>query len=156
MKWKCNKKKRVRAKQGLQCWGRARFMGFREECEVSNSSLVFCPQPIIPISEAGWKAYISKQAGLVAAPWPLIFRVKALVTLNKGENKTEAYQKTSSVADVELDGIQVDLDACVCWRRSVLLHSPHIHAGSGWNVLWCKLIVKISPGLKCCLASSLL
>lgn len=41
-KVKFNKRERVRAKQELQCGGRAIFMGFREECEVSNSSLVFC------------------------------------------------------------------------------------------------------------------
>lgn len=47
MKGKCNKEKTVAAKQELHCGGRARFMGFGEECKVSNSSLVLCPHPII-------------------------------------------------------------------------------------------------------------
>lgn len=77
MKWKCNKKKeRVRAKQELQCGGRVRFMGFREECEVSNSSLVFCPQPIILLS-AGWGGILT----CTNLPYDLfIFRVKTLYT----------------------------------------------------------------------------
>lgn len=46
-------KETVEAKQEPQCGGQARFIGFREECEVSNSSLVFCPQHIILLSETG-------------------------------------------------------------------------------------------------------
>lgn len=54
------KRETVETEQELHCEGMARFISFEEESEVSSSSLVFCPRPLIWLSTAALKGGTSE------------------------------------------------------------------------------------------------
>lgn len=101
-------------------------MGSREECEVSNSSLVFCPLPVVLLYAVEKEAFFTERHYLL---YGLYFSQSKLYSdfKKKGEEKSNVFQKKSSIVNVELAGMPMDLDQVIagkglwCWMALTVM-----------------------------------